>query len=103
MARPRKFKTQLIERYDHHRKADHQGEPQSPLLPKRVEQFVHAVASSKSENKSTEPMPRTLTLVAVPKVTRSRTRSYTGRVTRIDVLPSDSIPLASFTVSPQRS
>ena len=75
MAGPRQGERQLIERHEQRGKADRQAEPECPLLLNVVQEFVHAVASSRSENSSTGPMPRTSALVAEPKGTRSRTRS----------------------------
>ena len=75
MPGPRKGERQLVERHEQRRKADRQGERDCPLLVDVVQEFVHAVASSRSENSSTGPMPRTSALVAEPKGTRSRTRS----------------------------
>ena len=43
-------------------KADDQGERERPLRLDEIQQFAHAVASSRTENSSTVPMPRTSVL-----------------------------------------
>ena len=74
-ARPRERKSPLVEHDEQQRKADHEGERESPLRLNEIQQFAHAVASSRTENSSTEPMPCTSARVAGPKPTSSRTRS----------------------------
>ena len=57
------------------RKGDHESERESPLLLDEIQEVAHAAASSRTENSSTEPMPRTSARVAGPKSISSRTRS----------------------------
>ena len=75
MARPVQHKHQLAERHEQQGKPNRESQRLRPASLELIQKFVHTVASSRSENSSTRPMPRTSELVAAPKVTRSRTRS----------------------------
>ena len=75
MARPVQSELQLAERHQQQRKPDRQAEGEAPASLELIQKFAHTAASSRSENSSTCPMPRTSALVADPKATRSRTRS----------------------------
>src|SRR5688572_4767718 len=86
------------------RQAHRERERPDAVFAQEAEEVVHAVPSSSTSYRSTVPTPCTSIWVGVPKGTSSRTRSYTGLVTTMDVFcPSDWMRRARRTVSPQRS
>ena len=93
----------FVEHEQREGQTDQQPERRPPRLLQARLQHAKLGHDSATGQSSTSPMSRTAALNEGPKATSSRTRSRTARVTWMEVLPSDSMPRASRTVSPHRS